>query len=160
MTNKRSNVFLSWGASILALFFLSVFIRVPVFAFTTDDQLYWTTDREFDLSWIHSVEKEEWIEHYQHKDGQLWLSDTSFKTFGAGVPSSGAKTELKDGYVRMAVDLTYPSLRLAVSENVHSTLILSDHTLHLYEFVDDYDTVTIEPQRFSIWDFFFKGEKL
>ncbi|MFK3960136.1 DUF1850 domain-containing protein [Guptibacillus hwajinpoensis] len=57
---------------------------------------------EFSLKWKHSVEKEEWEEFFVLKDTEIFLTDTRFKTFGAGVPSDvGTDTFIKDGWVYM-----------------------------------------------------------
>ncbi|MCG7345513.1 DUF1850 domain-containing protein [Sporosarcina sp. ACRSL] len=112
------------------------------------------------MKWIHSVEKEEWIENYEIKEGNLLLSTTYFKTFGAGVPSSGKLVEHKNGYVGMEIDMVYPILHLAVSENVKSTLVLNDRSIPLYELVDDYETVIISIEPYSVWELLTKGEHL
>ncbi|PQJ25129.1 hypothetical protein BSZ31_09265 [Limnobacter sp. SAORIC-690] len=39
----------------------------------------------FSLSWTHSVEKTEWVEHWQLKDEQLVLKETFVKGSGAGI---------------------------------------------------------------------------
>ncbi|MGB8001149.1 MAG: DUF1850 domain-containing protein [Anaerobacillus sp.] len=57
---------------------------------------------EFSLRWKHSVEKEDWEEFFVLKDTGILLTDTRFKTFGAGVPSDvGTDTFIKDGWVYM-----------------------------------------------------------
>lgn len=54
------------------------------------------------IRWQHSVEKEEWEEFYVIDEGDILLSKTRFKTFGAGVPSDvGTETFIKDGWVYM-----------------------------------------------------------
>lgn len=54
------------------------------------------------IRWQHSVEKEEWEEFYVIGEGDILLSKTRFKTFGAGVPSDAGKdTFIKDGWVYM-----------------------------------------------------------
>jgi hypothetical protein len=56
----------------------------------------------FTMEWIHSVELTPWRETYQVDwfDG-MQLARTSFRSFGAGVPSEveGAKTEVVKGWI-------------------------------------------------------------
>jgi hypothetical protein len=57
---------------------------------------------DFSLKWKHSVEKEEWEEFFVLQDTGILLTDTRFKTFGAGVPSdAGSDNFIKDGWVYM-----------------------------------------------------------
>ena len=148
------------GAGVLALLFLSSVVRFTVISFDMSGELYWTFENEFQLKWIHSVEKEEWIEDYEVKEGNLLLSKTYFKTFGAGVPSTATHVEHKNGYVVMEIGILYPLLHLAVSENVKSTVTLNSRTIPLYEFVEDYESVTIAVKHYSIWELLTKGEHL
>ncbi|WP_205665308.1 DUF1850 domain-containing protein [Pseudalkalibacillus hwajinpoensis] len=57
---------------------------------------------EVSLRWQHSVEKEEWEEFFVIGNSDIFLKQTRFKTFGAGVPSDAGKdTFIKDGWVYM-----------------------------------------------------------
>ena len=104
------------GSIAICLLLLLFFIRIPILTFHFQDQTIYTKEKSFDLSWIHSVEKEEWIEHYIIENGELLLESTSFKTFGAGVPSDGENVELKNGYVVMTIEHPYEQLNLTISE--------------------------------------------
>lgn len=151
------------GTGFLVLLFISWTLTFPLLTFEIKNQLFWTTEQHFALKWIHSVEKEEWVEFYEIKDDALFLSTTQFKTFGAGVPSTlndSKQVALKDGFVVMEINRSYPSLQLVVSENVNSTLIISDKEILLFELAGDYEPVTISVQKMSLWDMFFKGESL
>ena len=71
----------------------------------------------FSLSWTHSVEKTEWVEHWQLKDEQLVLKETFVKGSGAGIdPAPNAV--LENGGYRWAPEspLTVPAISLANSE--------------------------------------------
>jgi len=71
----------------------------------------------FSLSWTHSVEKTEWVEHWQLKDEQLVLKETFVKGSGAGIdPAPNAV--LENGWYRWAPEspLTVPAISLANSE--------------------------------------------
>jgi hypothetical protein len=56
----------------------------------------------FSIQWRHSVEKELWEEFFTIKVDQIYIEETRFKTFGAGVPShAGSDSYIKDGWVYM-----------------------------------------------------------
>lgn len=138
--------------SIGTLILLSIFfIRIPVLSFEFADATYYSRQDEFDLSWIHSVEKEEWVEHYVIEDNQLNLESTKFKTFGAGVPSNAEQVEIKDGFVHMKINQSYNLLNLTVSENVSSTIFLGGREFKLYEYGETYEIVVISVKKISIW---------
>ncbi len=75
----------------------------------------------FHVAWRHSVEREAWIETFKNIDHGLWLTQTRFKTFGAGVPAHGGRrTRLVDGWVVMSgIDRAVPDLtyQAAAAEN-------------------------------------------
>lgn len=100
----------------------------------------------FEIHWIHSVEKEEWFETYEIRDGALFLTKSSFKTFGAGVP-----TDVKyisklndDGFVELTINELRPPILLNVSNNVQTTVHFDSNELKLYEIYEDYSSVEIE----------------
>lgn len=141
--------------SISIFILLSIFfIRIPVLAFEFSNDTYYTTEEEFDLSWIHSVEKEEWVEHYKVENDRIVLVSTKFKTFGAGVPSFSDQVELVDGYVHMMIDQPYQELNLTISENVKSTIIFGEKLFKIYEYGETYDTVRIKTKKLYIWQYF------
>ncbi len=57
----------------------------------------------FSVEWIHSVEKTKWKEKLQvNEEGKIILIETSFKSFGSGVPNQKeGKVHIKDGYIIM-----------------------------------------------------------
>ncbi|NNC23242.1 DUF1850 domain-containing protein [Salinisphaera sp. USBA-960] len=58
---------------------------------------------EFALRWMHSVEREDWIECFRLHDAHIKIVATRFKTFGAGVPAhAGQHTHLENGWVVMS----------------------------------------------------------
>lgn len=163
MMSKRSKSFTIGGAVVIALLFASFFFKFSAVTVEADNQMYWTLQDTFGLAWIHSVEKEEWVEFYELKNDQLLLTHTSFKTFGAGVPSTpndGKNTVLENGYVTMDIDRMFQSLQLVVSENVQSTLLLEEKEVPLYKLTKNYEVVTISVTKLSLWDMVFKGVKL
>lgn len=71
----------------------------------------------FSLSWTHSVEKTQWIEHWRVQNQQLSLQKTFVKGSGAGIdPAPHAR--LVDGWYEWAPreELLVPSISLANSE--------------------------------------------
>lgn len=163
MTSKASKVLLFGGTSFLVLLFLLKHITFSVLTFETNEQLLWSREDGFSLQWIHSVEKEEWIENYKKIEQDLLLTTTRFKTFGAGVPSTPndtSQTKIEDGFVVMDIHRHFPSLELVVSQNVQSTLLVGEKTFSLYEWAGNYETVKISIQSLSLWDMYLKGERL
>jgi len=146
--SKKKRWYGGIGFLILLTFF---FIKVPVFAFEFDDKTYYLKSDDFQLSWIHSVEKEEWIENYIQQDNQLLLTETRFKTFGAGVPSQSDKVSIEDGFVKMEINQLFKELNLTVSSNVKTTIIVNQEKIPLYKYTDDYSTVHIFIEKEPIW---------
>ena len=142
-----------WGSIAICLLLLIFLIRIPTIAFHFQNQTIYTMEKSFDLSWIHSVEKEEWIEHYIIKSNELLLESTSFKTFGAGVPSDAKNVELKNGYVVMTIEQPYEQLNLTISEYVNTTIHLAQQEMKLYKYGEPYETVLIKVEKLSVWQF-------
>lgn len=141
------------GSIALCILLLIFFIRIQVIAFQFPIETIYFHEKSFDLSWIHSVEKEEWIEHYVVEKDVLLLHRTSFKTFGAGVPSDAEQVELKDGFVVMTINQPYEELNLTISEYVDTTITIGDEQFKLYHFGEPYETVLIKVEELSVWHF-------
>nr|WP_106779079.1 DUF1850 domain-containing protein [Lysinibacillus timonensis] len=155
MNNKNRRWF--WSISILIL--LTIFFeKVPVFSFQFEDHTYYLLGDSFQLRWIHSVEKEEWIETYVKNGEDLLLTETYFKTFGAGVPSDAKSTELVNGFVRMDIDLQYHELNLTISENVQTTVITKDREIPIYHMGSDYSFVHITNESINLWQLLVGGK--
>ena len=142
-----------WGSIAICILLLLFFIRIPTIAFHFQTQTIYTKEKSFDLSWIHSVEKEEWIEHYIIENDQLLLESTRFKTFGAGVPSEAEHVELKNGFVVMTIEHPYEQLNLTISEYVDTTIHLAQQEMKLYKYGEPYETVLIKVEKLSVWRF-------
>ena len=142
-----------WGSIAICVLLLLFFIRVPTIAFHFSNQTIYTKEKTFDLSWIHSIEKEEWIEHYIIENSELLLKSTRFKTFGAGVPSEANEVQLKDGFVVMQIEQPYEELNLTISEYVDTTIQISDQQFKLYQYGQPYETVLITVEKLSIWHY-------
>ncbi len=147
-----------WFWSISALVLLTIFfIKIPVFSFAFEEKTYFLLEDTFQLKWIHSVEKEEWIETYEKSGKLLLLSETYFKTFGAGVPSQAENTEIVDGFVKMDINQTYPELYLTVSENVQTTILTNSREIPIYTYASDYTTVHITSESIHVWQLILGG---
>ncbi|MFP3917332.1 DUF1850 domain-containing protein [Lysinibacillus telephonicus] len=157
MTNKSNKKRWLWGIGVLILLAI-FFIKIPVFVFEFEDRTYFLLEDSFQLKWIHSVEKEEWIETYEQQGNEILLLETHFKTFGAGVPSIAKDTELTDGFVKMKMDIRYPELYLTVSENVETTIISEDREIPIYNYANDYDVVHITIRRIYLWELLLGGK--
>lgn len=135
----------------MLLFFL--LIKLPVIAFETDGERFYLKEEAFELSWIHSVEKEEWREYYE-RDGQtLRLTETHFKTFGAGVPSDGTILPSDDGFVHMRIDREFEELNLTVSENAQTMIRAGGREMPLYSLAEDYSTFRISVEYIHLWNY-------
>lgn len=68
----------------------------------------------FTLGWTHSVERIEWVENWQVRDGRLHLTQAAIRGSGAGMePGEGAV--LKDGWWIWSPGIAVPALSLAAS---------------------------------------------
>lgn len=115
--------------------FLLFGIRIEMLMVENEkNELYlkWNENENFSLSWVHSVEKERWIEYFKLKEEEVVLIGTKFKTFGAGVPSNFRESEIKDGWV-VVKDLNRKMSRLNIraSGNTEHELIYGDKTFVL-----------------------------
>ncbi|MCT1577920.1 DUF1850 domain-containing protein [Oceanobacillus kimchii] len=147
---KSKNKWIVGGAiTVVLLFFL--FNKVTVVEVGIDGRSYYIHDREFELKWIHSVEKEEWVEVYKINENKLSLIETYFKTFGAGVPAQGEVIPSSDGYIHMKMDVSYKELNIAVSENVKTTLSTDKKDVHLYKLTENYNNVVLTVKELFIW---------
>ncbi len=146
-----------WSAGILVLLFF-LFFKIPVIQFDFEDEKLYVKEDEFRLKWIHSVEKEEWIELYERSKDKLILTETYFKTFGAGVPSDADVVRTEDGYVMMKIDRNFQEMNLTVSENAQTTVEAGRKEIPLYELTEDYESVRISVQYVHFWE--YMGGKL
>jgi len=144
---------------IVPLIFSLFFFRIPVIEIQADQNTYFIRDNSFILSWVHSVEKEPWYEVYERQKDKLVLTETYFKTFGAGVPSNLEIIDKKDGFVHMNVDRTVDELNVIVSENVQTTITIGEKDIKLYEIVEPYSEVSFFVKELHLWNL-FEGEFL
>ncbi|MEC5423947.1 DUF1850 domain-containing protein [Virgibacillus sp. C22-A2] len=147
-----NNKWFKWGACIIVLLFL-LFIKLPVIQFDFGQEIYYLKSDAFHLKWIHSVEKEEWVEIYQRHKDEIILTETYFKTFGAGVPADGEIIESEDGYVHMRIDRQMADFNLIVSENAQTKLVTEEAEIALYELTDEYGNISISVEYIHLWEY-------
>ncbi|WP_167320791.1 DUF1850 domain-containing protein [Psychrobacter lutiphocae] len=119
----------------------------------------------FELQWMHSVERQQWVEVYELYNDRLLLTDTYFETFGAGVPSvsvSGSSIGERahqshldkkySGYIHYQVNQQLPYLNWMVSSNIKATIVNQNHVLPIYQWVSGgYTNIYIAPRKMTIW---------
>lgn len=136
---------------------LFLFVKIPVLYVAYEGGGFPLKEDSFEVSWIHSVEKEAWMETYEKNGESLYLVKTKFKTFGAGTPSDGEVIPSNDGFVHMRIDREVESVDLIVSANVETTLTTYSKEYRLYEMVEDYENVSIQIKKLPLWEF-LRGE--
>lgn len=156
MNNKMK---LAIGSILLVMLLFVQFYPIYVFTIDINGKSYIIPSKKIEISWIHSVEKEEWIEVYEQKGKRLFITETYFKTFGAGVPNDSSMTELKDGFIHMDIQREIKELNLIVSKNTESTLIIEDKRYNLHEMVEDYEEIYFNVDKLNIWGY-IRGERL
>ncbi|WP_054703450.1 DUF1850 domain-containing protein [Bacillus sp. JCM 19041] len=151
MSSKRKRIWI--GSAFLIALPLLLFYRLPVIEIAGENSSFFIRDDQFVVGWIHSIEKEEWFERYQREHEKIVLTETQFKTFGAGTPYQGLETKTEDGFINMELNIDYEELHLTISRHVQTTLFFSDREVHLYEYFDQYDAVMIKTRNLPIWEF-------
>lgn len=132
----------------LLLYLLS---PITVIQLSSKNQTHYISAKSFEIGWIHSVEKEPWFETYEVHNQKFLLIETRFKTFGAGTPSEAIDTTMKNGFVYMKMNRLMEEIHLTVSDQVQTTFYTKDQTIRLYEWVDNYESVTIQVQKIPRW---------
>lgn len=150
--SSKKRMFWFGSACFIVLLFL-LFFRIPVIEVSGETYSYFIKEKEFTLGWIHSIEKEEWFEDYVRNKKNIVLTDTRFKTFGAGTPYEGIETVTDDGFIQMKMDIVYPELNLTISERVETTLFFEDREVPLYQYFEQYENVFFKVQYLPIWKY-------
>ena len=169
MTNKQPNKLLwlvSGAAGIAALMFFTLWmgfaqqsvVEVRVAGLGgDDDKVCYFTDPDFELRWIHSVEKQWWEEQYQRMDDELLLTTTYFEAFGAGTPSTEKLAPVqKPGYLGYQIDEKLPNLNWVVSRLTKGEINYGGHRFLIHQWVPDYSEVVIMPKTYGLIDRFEK----
>lgn len=165
MTSKQPNKHwrLSAGAVLIALLLSFILwlvlnrqpvIEVEVKASTGfDGMVCYFIEPNFQLRWMHSVEKQWWEEQYQRQDDGLLLTTTYFQAFGAGTPSTEMLAKVqKTGYIGYQINEQLPYLNWVVSRLTKGEIDYADYQILIHEWVPDYSEVTITPKGYSLID--------
>ena len=128
-----------------------------------DDTVCYFANPDFQLRWIHSVEKQWWEEQYQRIDesstekGALLLTTTYFEAFGAGTPSTEMLAPVqKPGYLGYQINEKIPNLNWVVSRLTKGEVDYGNHRVLIHQLVPDYSEVTIMPKMYGFIDRFNK----
>lgn len=145
------NKWFFFGSITLVMLLLSLFIPIRVLEIKTDNETRWLKADEFEIGWIHSVEKEPWFESYRVKDDGLYLTGTRFKTFGAGVPAEGKIVPSDDGFVHMTLNRRMEEIWMSASANVRTTLYTKGQEFKFYPDTGESGTVSISSVKVPLW---------
>lgn len=112
-------------------------------------------DAQFKMRWIHSVELTPWEEIFEISNGKIYLIETRFQSFGAGVPDvAGNHTEVDDGYVTYSgIHQEMPVLNYGISPIAKHELILGSKAsdcYKLYEILPDDTAVSFQAIKASL----------
>lgn len=143
------------GGAITLLLLISL-IKVPVIIGVVNDQQYVISKDTFQIEWIHSVEKEQWIEYYKRQDDHILLTKTVLSTFGAGTPSEGTIIESDDHRVHMEINRKMDQLHLIISENVETTIYIEHQKIPLFEQFDHFTEMSIFVDRIHLFEYLRK----
>ncbi|WP_321154322.1 DUF1850 domain-containing protein [Psychrobacter sp. LV10R520-6] len=153
--NKRLWLISSATVIVALVFFLLwvVSTRESVIEVRVDEKVCYFVEPNFELRWIHSVEKQWWEEQYLRESDGLLLTTTYFEAFGAGTPSTEAVAKVKKpGYIGYQINERLPHLNWVVSRLTQGEIDYSDHRILIHQWVPDYSEVTITPKAYSIID--------
>ena len=119
----------------------------------SSEKLCYFTEANFQLRWIHSVEKQWWEEQYRRDNEGLLLTNTYFQAFGAGTPSTETLAVVqKPGYVGYQINERLPNLNWVVSRLTQGEIDYADHRILIHQWVPDYSEITITPQKYNLMD--------
>lgn len=114
------------------------FLPVRALVISQGDSAIYTflvAEKRFSLKWIHSVEKEVWVENFRIEGQHIFLESTHFKTFGAGTPSTSEQPiKLKNGWLHLDVNRNIgASLIVRATMNNNYQLIIKGEKYPLVE---------------------------
>ena len=131
----------------------AVFVRQPVIEVRADKKVCYFVEPDFQLRWIHSVEKQWWEEQYHRESDGLLLTTTYFQAFGAGTPATEALAKIqKPGYIGYQINEKLPNLNWVVSRLTKGEIDYGNYRVLIHELVPDYSEVTITPKAYSLVD--------
>lgn len=138
--------------SVVSAFFVFLW-RQEVTEVSTEGRVCYFSEPNFQLRWMHSVEKQWWEEWYQNKSTHLLLTKTYFKAFGAGTPSTEeVEIQSRPGFIGYRINRDFTQLNWVVSRLTKGELHYGGHKLLIYQWVPDYSEVIIAPKSYSVID--------
>lgn len=169
MMRKQLNKRLWWVTGAAAIAALVLFILWAIFSrqsvieirvggvADSDSLVCYFVEPNFQLRWIHSVEKQWWEEQYLREEEGLLLTNTYFQAFGAGTPSTENVAPIKkQGYVGYQINQRFPHLNWVVSRLTQGEIDYAGQRILIHQLVPDYSEVTIMPKAYSPTDRFNK----
>lgn len=150
-------------AGLIGLTLWNSFVRQPVIEVRVKgvdragDKVCYFVEPNFQLRWMHSVEKQWWEEQYQRQNDGLLLTTTYFEAFGAGTPATEKLAPVqKPGYLGYQINKKFPELNWVVSRLTKGEIDYDDHRILIHQWVPDYSEVTIMPKTYGFIDRFIK----
>ena len=133
------------GSMLVVLLFIFLLPQKKIVIDSESGEALYLPPEIFEIHWIHSIEKEEWFEVYDIEDERFILTESHFKTFGAGVPSdSDEPAEMtEDGFVKYTINDPYQDIYMNVSDKVETKIVQNDEEILLYELYEPYTAVEI-----------------
>ncbi|QDI91734.1 DUF1850 domain-containing protein [Salicibibacter halophilus] len=149
---------------LLGLLAFAIFIVIFLYYFPQQTYLTFSSQRsdevflqepvetgdEVEVSWIHSIEQTPWIETFQiNEEAQLVLSETRFKSYGAGTPEDTDGTlTVEDGFMIIS-DLHEPfeAYNWFHSYDVDYTVTINDRTTIESTALPDQTPIEMKVQR-------------
>ena len=106
-------------------------------------------EKEFSLSFIHSVSKTEVVDVYEIRGREIIQTREIFSAHGAGLPSSpeepgGLGWEEQDGHFVLRMERPIPQLVIRTDKNYKNRLMIRDRTINLNQWKDQALLVTVE----------------
>ena len=169
MMRKQLNKRVWWVTGAAAIAALAFFVLWAIFSrqsvievrvagvADSDSLVCYFVEPNFQLRWIHSVEKQWWEEQYLREADGLLLTTTYFQAFGAGTPSTENVAPIqKKGYVGYQINQRFPHLNWVVSRLTQGEIDYAGQRILIHQLVPDYSEVTIMPKAYSPIDRFNK----
>lgn len=160
---RRNNVAIILLVLSFALLVLSL-VQLHVLAVRSQHDgraVYLSTIKQgehFSVEWMHSVELQPWRETFKYTPEGIILTETLFKSFGAGVPSYGGREYLLEGgfIVFRGMDIKMESIPYGISSFAKHRLVFRSSTVPLYRLVEDGTFVNISVERKDLLNYLYE----
>jgi len=110
------------------------------------------TEDNFKISYIHSVELTEVEEYYEIKGKYIILKETTFRSYGAGLPSTTEYDfeQTKDGFRIYNIDKKLEELVYRTGAvRANHKLIINNKQYYFLDFSDPMEAIKFSPDRVS-----------